>query len=120
MSLYPPRTVVGIRVTRRRDILEERWRHWQNIVDSRKVANAIRATKVSIEGLASAFEVDPPSTFAPYRKTRSALSDHESPFEKVFRDATSADSTPAHRGRGGRAQGIRRVRKLRDGGAERG
>ena len=103
MSLYPPRTVVGIRVTRRRDILEERWRHWQNIVDSRKVANAIRATKVSIEGLTSAFEVDPPSTFAPYRKTRSALSDHESPFEKVFRDATSADSTPAHRGRAGAA-----------------
>ena len=102
MSLYPPRTVVGIRATRRRDILEERWRHWQNIVDSRKVANAIRATKLSIDGLSAAFERDPPSTFAPYRKTRSALT-HESPFEKVFRDATSADSTPARRGRAGAA-----------------
>ena len=119
MSLYPPRTVVGIRATRRRDILEERWRHWQNIVDSRKVANAIRATKHSIDGLSAAFERDPPSTFAPYRKTRSALT-HESPFEKVFRDATSADFTPA-RGRAGAAPRVLDAYgKIRHGGAERG
>ena len=46
---------------------------------------------------------------------------HESPFEKVFRDATSADFTPARRGRAGavpRVPGC--VRKLRHGGAERG
>ena len=100
MSLYPPRTVVGIRATRRRDILEERWRHWQNIVDGKEGRQRRRATKLSIGGLSAAFEPGPALDVRalPQDEIRGHA---RIAVRKVFRDATSADSTPARKGRAG-------------------
>ena len=71
MSLYPPRTVVGIRATRRRDIPRNDGGTGRTSWTAGRSPTPFAPRNSA--SLSAAFERDPPSTFAPYRKTRSAV-----------------------------------------------